>query len=114
MSESVGLMCIVGLLHKELLSQTKVVWSLGSRRAMPESLNHRLLLRSVFTLGRTSGIVCKGEVLPGERNQCKYEGGNSSAPRGATLLPLMGLYCCLFVVKMGVVYQRVMRGAFRR
>ena len=49
MSESVGLMCIVGLLHKELLSQIKVVWSLGSRRAMPDSLNHHLLLRSVFT-----------------------------------------------------------------
>ena len=49
MPESVWLMCIVGLLHKELLSQTKVVWSLGSRRAMPEGLNHHLLLRSVFT-----------------------------------------------------------------
>ena len=49
MSESVGLMCIVGLLHKEFLSQTKVVWSLGSKRAIPEGLNHHLLLRNVVT-----------------------------------------------------------------
>ena len=49
MLESVRLMCIVGLLRKELLSQTKVVWSLGSRRAMPDSLNHHLLSKSVFT-----------------------------------------------------------------
>lgn len=48
MLESVWLMCIVGLLHKELLSPTKVVWSLGSRSAMPDSLNHHLLSKSVF------------------------------------------------------------------
>lgn len=48
-SESVGLMYIVGLLHKVPLSQTKVVWSLGSRRAMPGRLNHHFLSKSVFT-----------------------------------------------------------------
>ena len=49
MAESVWLMCIVGLLCKEFLSQTKVVWSLGSRSAMSDSLNHHLLSKSVFT-----------------------------------------------------------------